>query len=200
MSHLAVRLYLSVALSLVLVLLLVGASAFGVLTTPRVEARSTPAAFVFLPPAPIFSDDFNDNSLGAAKWTPNELFSGFSDLNLPISATSQRLAIGPLAQNTSGSHYRGVRSINTFDFTGGAASVELVQAASSATAGDAMFTIGYSVEAYYRFYVSGGVLRGQRKVGATKAPLFSASYDPGPDRFLRIRQNSTTGNVILETA
>lgn len=201
MSHLSLRLSLGIALSLVLMLLLVGAFALGVLTTQRVEAHSTPAAVVFLPPPPpIFSDDFNDNSLDPAKWTANDLFSGFSDLSLPLTETSQRLEIGPLPQNTGASRYRGVRTINNFDFTGGSASVELVQAASSATAADAMFTVGYTVEAYYRIYVSAGVLRGQKKIGATKITLFTASYDPAAHRFLRIRHDSATGNVVLETA
>lgn len=98
MSHLSLRLSLGIALSLVLMLLLVGAFALGVLTTQRVEAHSTPAAVVFLPPPPpIFSDDFNDNSLDPAKWTANDLFSGFSDLSLPLTETSQRLGNRPTA-------------------------------------------------------------------------------------------------------
>lgn len=204
MSRLSARLPLVVALSLILLVFLAIASTFGMLKPPTAEAHSTSSAFLFLTPLPppplIFSDDFNDNSLDTAKWNPNDLFSGLSDLNVPITETSQHVEIGPLLQNTSGSHYRGLRSVNTFNFTGGSASVELVQAASSSTAGDAMFTVGYSVEGYYRMYVSAGVLHGQKKLNGVKTDLFSVSYDSAVHRFLRIRHDSATGNVVLETA
>ena len=59
---------------------------------------------------PALSDDFNDNSLDTTKWNANSLFSGFIDLNIPISETGQRLEIGPLLTNTPDSHYRGIRS------------------------------------------------------------------------------------------
>ena len=42
--------------------------------------------------APIVSDDFNDNSLDTAKWDTN-LFSGFTNTNVPIAETSQRLEV-----------------------------------------------------------------------------------------------------------
>ncbi|MFN2530966.1 MAG: hypothetical protein ABR555_06695 [Pyrinomonadaceae bacterium] len=60
----------------------------------------------------------------------------------------------------SGSHYRGIRTINSYNFTGGYSHVELVQPASATTNADAMFTIGYSVNEYYRIYVSSGNLIG----------------------------------------
>lgn len=63
-----------------------------------------------------------------------------------------------------------------------------------------MFTIGNSVDAYYRIYVSAGVLYGLRKIGATKTTLFSMPYDPVNHRFLRIRHNAQTGSVTLDTA
>jgi hypothetical protein len=78
--------------------------------------------------------------------------------------------------------------------------VELVQAAASNTGADAMFTIGASVDAYYRLYVSGTNLIGQRKIGATKTTLFSIPYDPVNHRFLRIRHEGATGKAVLETA
>jgi hypothetical protein len=39
--------------------------------------------------------------------TPTILFSGFTNTNVPIAETAQRLEIGPLLQNVSGSSYRG---------------------------------------------------------------------------------------------
>ncbi|HEX7774368.1 MAG TPA: Ig-like domain-containing protein, partial [Pyrinomonadaceae bacterium] len=145
----------------------------------------------------ILSDDFNDNSIDTAKWTTT-VFSGFTDSSLPVNETAQRFEIGPLLQNTSGSHYRGLASVNTYDFTDASAYVELVQAASAATSGDSMFTIGPNVDNYYRMYVSGGQLIGQRKVAGTKTTLFSISYDAVNHRFLRIRHEA--GSMIMDTA
>src|SRR5215216_2568613 len=67
--------------------------------------------------SPSLSDDFNDNSLDTAKWNANSLFSGYIDLNIQISETGQRLEIGPLLSNTTDSHYRGIRSVNTYNFS-----------------------------------------------------------------------------------
>src|SRR5215204_1727647 len=103
--------------------------------------------------APIVSDDFNDNSLDTAKWDSTTLFSGFTNTNVPIAETAQRLEIGPLLQNVSGSSYRGIRTVNTYNFSNAYSFVELVQAPASNTAADAMFTIGIDVDNYYRMYV-----------------------------------------------
>ena len=78
--------------------------------------------------APIVSDNFNDNSLDTGKWDTN-LFSGFTNTSLGLAETSQQLEIGPLLQNTGGSNYRGIRTVNTYNFSGAYAFVELVQAA-----------------------------------------------------------------------
>ena len=151
-------------------------------------------------PAALLSDDFNDNSLNTTKWVLDNLFSGFTNLNVSMSETAQRLEIGPLLQNVNGSSYRGIRSVNTYNFTGAYSYVELVQAPSSATSADAMFTVGKDVNYYYRIYVNAGNLIGQRKIDATKTTLFTIPYDPVNHRFLRIRHDSVTGSVTLDTA
>jgi Big-like domain-containing protein len=151
-------------------------------------------------PAAILSDDFNDNFVDTSKWNPDNLFSGFTNLNVPLSETAQRLEIGPLLQNVNGSSYRGVRSVNAYNFTGAYSYVELVQAPSAATSADAMFTIGKDVEYYYRIYVNAGNLIGLRRIAGVKTTLFTIPYDPVNHRFLRIRHDSATGAVTLDTA
>lgn len=149
--------------------------------------------------APIVSDNFNDNSIDTAKWDTN-LFSGFTNTNVPLAETSQRLEIGPLLQNVNGSAYRGVRTVNTYNFSGAYSYVELVKAPESNTGAFAMFTIGNNVDYFYRMYVSGGNLFGEKKIAGAKTTLFSISYDLTNHRFLRIRHDATTGNVTLDTA
>ena len=169
-----------------------------VVTNPDGQSVTLNNAYTYTLPANVLlEDDFNDNSINTSKWTTT-VFSGFTDNSLPVNETSQRFEIGPLLLNTADSHYRGLASVNTFNFTGGAAYVELVQAPSSTTNADAMFTIGPDVNNYYRIYVSGGQLIGQRKIAGTKTTLFSINYDPVNHRFLRIRHQA--GSMIMETA
>jgi hypothetical protein len=151
-------------------------------------------------PAPILSDDFNDNSLDTTKWIIDNLFSGFTNLDVPLNETTQRLETGPLLQNVNGSSYRGIRSLSTYNFSGAYAYVELVQAPSANTAADAMFTIGKDVDYYYRIYVNAGNLIGQRKIAGVKTTLFTIPYDPVNHRFLRIRHDAVTGAATLDTA
>jgi hypothetical protein len=172
-----------------------------VVTNTDTQSGTLSNGFTYsLPETVVLSDDFNDNSLDPVKWDSTNLFSGFTNLNVPIAETSQRLEIGPLLQNVAGSSYRGVRTVSSYNFTGAYSYVELVQAPASNTAADAMFTIGNDVNAYYRMYVSAGNLIGLRKVGATKTTLFTTSYDTVNHRFLRIRHDAVTGSVVMETA
>jgi hypothetical protein len=113
---------------------------------------------------------------------------------------SQVFAIGPLKQNVSGSHYNGIRSLNTFNFTGAYSYVEVVQAPASSTKADVMFTIGRDADNYYRIYIEGGTLICQAKIGGTKRNLFTSAYSPAVHHYWRIRHDQSTGSVVFETA
>jgi hypothetical protein len=90
--------------------------------------RSNAFTYTTAPEVTILTDNFDDNSLDTVKWTRNNLFSGFTDAAVPITETSQRLHIGALPLGQSGSHYNGIRSAKTVDFTAAYSYVELVQA------------------------------------------------------------------------
>jgi hypothetical protein len=152
------------------------------------------------PETVLLADDFNDNALDTTKWVVNNVFSGFTDAAVTVSEKNQRLEIGPLKQNLSGSHYNGLRSASVYNFTGAYSYVEVAQASSSATAADTMLTIGIDANNYYRIYVEAGNLICQRKVGGTKTDLLNIPFDASNHRFLRIRHDAATGNVIFETA
>jgi hypothetical protein len=148
----------------------------------------------------LLEDNFNDNALDVVKWQANSLFSGFTDASLPMAETAQRLQIGPLFSGQSGSHYNGIRSTNTHNFTGAYSYVELVQAPSASTKADAMFTVGIDAGNYYRIYVEEGIFICQSRIGGTKLNLFTAAFSPVTHRYWRIRHDSTTGSVVFETA
>lgn len=155
-----------------------------------------------VPATTIVSDDFNDNSIDTAKWDPNNLVTGPTDTNVAIAETSQRLEIGPLLQNVNGSSYRGISTVNTYNFIDSHAFVELVQAPASNTNADAVFSVGSDFNNQYRMYVSGGNLIGLRRQsmgrGAIEVTLFSISYNSTNHRFLRIRNDS--GTMYMDTA
>ena len=158
--------------------------------------------YVSSPPAEtiLLIDNFNDNSLDTTKWTPNNLFSGYTDANLPAVEINQRFEIGALLSGTSGSHYNGIRSAASFNFSGAYCYVELAQAAAGNTTADAMLTVGPDVNGYYRMYVEAGVLFLQKRIQGSKVTLSSISYDATSHRYWRIRHDSSNGAVIFEAA
>jgi hypothetical protein len=176
-----------------------------VLSNPDNQSATLNDGFTYTASAPppetvLLADDFNDNSLNAAIWSANNLFSGFTDPAVLFNETNQRFEIGTLKQNTGGSHYNGIRSATTYNFTNAYAYVELVQAPAFATAGDAMLTLGRDASNYYRIYVEAGKLICQKNLGGAKTILLNLPYDVASHRFLRIRHDGLTGNVIFETA
>lgn len=148
----------------------------------------------------LLADDFNEGSIDTTKWVPNDLFSGFTDSSLQVGEAGGQLDVGPLKQSTSGSHYDGLRSASTFDFSNSYAYVELITTPSSLTAADAMLTVGSDVQHYYRIYYEGGNIVCQRNAGGTKSVLATVAYNSTNDKFLRIREETSTGTVVFETA
>jgi hypothetical protein len=147
----------------------------------------------------LLADDFNDAIFDRSKWIANNLFSGFTDSTVWMEE-SQMFLIGPLKLNIDGSHYNGIRSVNTYNFTGAYSYVELVQAPASSTKADAMFTIGRDADNYYRIYVEEGTVICQAKIGGTKRNLFTSAYSPTVHRYWRIRHDQSTGSVVFEMA
>jgi hypothetical protein len=146
----------------------------------------------------LLSDDFNSTTLDTAKWT-KALFSGTQDTTIPVTVDGASLVVGPLKSGVTGSHYNGIRSKSSFSFTGVSAEVELVEpAASSAPDAYAMFAVGKS-NFYYRWYVAGTSLVAEKRA-SSKTTLATLTYSASSHRFLRIRHNAATGQVVFETA
>jgi subtilisin-like proprotein convertase family protein len=151
-------------------------------------------------PTIILSDDFNDNNLNTENWRTDTLLTIFAtNPNVLVAETAQRLEFGPLLVNTADA-YGGVASSLLYTFpAGGYSFVELIQTPSAQTNADAGFAIGNFL-GYYQMLVSHGSLMGIKNVLYNGTTLFTIPYDPVAHRFLRIRHNSATGQVIFETA
>ena len=172
-------------------------------TNPDGQSATLAGGFTFVPPVGetvLLADDFNDNSLDLSKWDATSLFSGYTDTGLPMAETNQRIEIGPLLVNASGSHYRGIRTARAYDFTGAYCYVALTQAPAANTAADAMFTIGQDANSYYRIYVEAGTLICQKRINGAKSNLFVSNYDAVSHWYWRIRHDAAAGAVVFETA
>jgi acid phosphatase len=174
-----------------------------VVTNSTGQSGSKTNAFTYNPPAGgetvLLADDFNDASLNTTKWLANNLFSGFTDATVAISETTS-LAIGPMKQNTDGSHYNGIRSQSSFDFTNGYAYVQLVQGPNPITAADAFFTLGLNVDNCYRIYVESGSLIVQKKIGGAKTTMLTTPFNATNHAFWRIRHDAVSGQIVFEAA
>ena len=174
-----------------------------VVTNPDTQSATLVNGYTYATPpggeTVLLADDFNNASLDTTKWTANNLWSGFTDASVAVQETTA-LQVGPLKQNVDGSHYNGIKSATSFNFTGSYAYVQVVQGPNSATAADAFFTIGQNVDNCYRMYVESGNLIIQSKIGGAKATLATIAYNPTNHAFWRIRHDSATGLVVFETA
>jgi hypothetical protein len=179
-----------------------------VVTNPNGQTGGKLSAFTYTAPAGggggggetvLLADDFNNASLDTSKWAANNLWSGFTDSTVAVNETNS-LAIGPLKQNTEGSHYNGIRSGTSYDFTDGYAYVQLVQAPNPLTAADAFFTIGLNVDNCYRMYVESGNLIVQKKIGGAKTTMLTVTFNASSHAFWRIRHDAVSGQVVFDVA
>jgi acid phosphatase len=174
-----------------------------VVTNSNGQSGSQTSAFTYTAPpggeTVLLADDFNDASLNTSKWLANNLYSGFTDSTVAINETTT-LAVGPLKQNTDGSHYNGIRSLTSFDFTNGYSYVQLVQGPNPLTTADAFFTIGLNVDNCYRMYLESGNLILQKKIGGAKSTMLTVTFNSTNHAFWRIRHDAVSGQVVFEAA
>ena len=152
----------------------------------------------------LLADDYNDNSLDAAKWIKNQLITGGTDANVPVNEANQRIDVGPLFQNTSGFHFNGLVSKNAVDFTGAYQYIKVITPPSPGTAAELRMSVAGANSPtgnLYRYIIIGPTLKIQKAIGGTASNLVAPfAYNATSMRFLRIRHDSGTGNVVFETA
>lgn len=176
--------------------------ALGITTYPGGAATHSAMADFFggTPTGVLLADDFSSSGVDTTKWS-NTVFTGSQNTTVPVNDTNGQLQIGPLPTNATSSSYNGITSRNRYDFTGADAYVQLVQPAAANSNAFSMFAVGNDVNNFYRFYVSGGSLVCEKKIGGTKSQIgASITYNAVSHQFLRIRHDATTGNVVYETA
>jgi hypothetical protein len=179
----------------------IGASPFTVTATDAMwpEYPATQTLSIMVGEQVLLADAFD--ALDRTKW-PGNTFTSTPDPAVPVAASGGALQVGPMLASMTGSHYAGINSA-AFDITSsGSASAQLTQPGNGLAY--AMFAAGYDGNNYYRWYVSGGQIVAERRLGGTKKSLLIAPYDGSAQQFLRIRNdvNAATGasDVVFETA
>ncbi len=106
-------------------------------------------------PTPPLNDDFNGAQRDLQKWNLGTVSQDPDDVDplVPVVQRAGRLEITPRV-NTAGAHYNGYVSVNSFDFTNAAASVEVKQTTTSTA--ETIFGLGSDNQNNYRFVVTGG--------------------------------------------
>lgn len=146
----------------------------------------------------LLSDTFDSASLDTNKWSIAVL-SGFQDTSVPVAQSNGHLNIGPLLQNTGGSHYNGILSDLAYDLAGASVRVQVVAAANSATSGTTSFTLPIDSLNHYRMFAEAGLLWFEKKIANAKTN-FSMAFDPVQHAFWRIRHDPAANEMVFETA
>ncbi|HYV00475.1 MAG TPA: RHS repeat-associated core domain-containing protein [Pyrinomonadaceae bacterium] len=143
------------------------------------------------PPAPSFSDDFNDNLLDTAKWS-------VVDPNSPavVSETGQRLQI-TLPANTAG--YNGISSNSTYDLTGKSVQVEVAQTVSQAGWCENFIQLVRDANNYFLIDVGAGSLVFRSMVGGANNQTV-IGYDASAFPYWRIRHDQAANTINFETS
>lgn len=140
--------------------------------------------------APIFGDDYNDNSLDANKWIVNS--PGGSPA---VTEQAQQLQIA-LAPNTAG--YNGVDSVSTYNLAGRMVQVEVPQAVSQAGWVENYLSLELDANNSFLIDVGTQIIFRSRVNGVNDQTVLA--YSPSIHRHWRIRHDPGTNTINFETS
>lgn len=144
-----------------------------------------------------FSDDFNDNTRDATKWSIGEFYSGLAnDPQVTVLEQNQQLEITPIS-STAGHHHNGYVSAATWNMTGAQAKVEVKRVASYSAS--TIFYIGSDSNNGYLIIEEDGQLFFRTKIAGVSNTT-QIAYDSVQHRFWRFRHHTSTDQVTFETS
>jgi hypothetical protein len=142
-----------------------------------------------------FYDNFDDNSIDPNLWAMGS-FDG-SDPAVAVNETGSQLVITPGA-NQSGSHYNGLISSRTYDFTRGIIFVEVVE--STRDQADTMLMFGADSGNRVVMNTESGNLRMSLMRGGSRVGELSIPYDGAAHRWWRIRHVASGDTIRFDTS
>jgi PKD repeat protein len=165
------------------------------------SATAAVAATVEAAPVARLTDDFNDNTRDVVKWNVGTLIgqhlspAGF-DAAIPVQEAGGRLQITPRTGLT-GDHYAGYASAATFNFTGLAASVEVVQASTGDA--DTILAIALDPQNFAFIVMEGGYLYFDQCAAGSRS-VSGVPFSAANHRWWRLRHDTATNSLHFETS
>jgi hypothetical protein len=158
-----------------------------------------------VPPATGFSDDFNGSVRDATRWNAGLTTVDPASVDSTVSVSQQngQLSITP-KPSTTGLHYNGYTTAQAYNFTGGTASVQLIQAAGDYRA-PAVLSVGIDAGNYCHIDVTHNgatdnrVHMSYRANGGTETVTEVANLASAP-AYLRIRHLTADDTIAWETS
>ena len=141
--------------------------------------------------SPVFSDDFNDNSLNTNSWTV-----WYPGLTPTVTEQGQQLQMA-LAPNTAG--YNGVYSNSTFSLTNRMVQVESLQPVSQAGWCENFLELELDANNYFMIQVGAGNMIFRSRVNGVNDQT-SIPFDGTANRFWRIRHDQSANLIHFETS
>ena len=142
--------------------------------------------------AVLLSDDFNDNSLDASKWS-------VVDPNSPAAVTEQsqqlRIALPP---NTAA--YNGVVSVFAYDLRGATVETELAQPISQAGWCENFIEAALDANNYFLIDAGAGSMVFRSMVNGVNDQTILSVFDPSLERYWRIRHDQISNTIYFETS
>lgn len=140
---------------------------------------------------PTFFDDFNDNSLSAAKWS---VLTPQSTAVVTEQGQQLRITLPP-----STATYNGIVSNATFDIRGGTVQVEQIQAVSQAGWVEDHLVIEKDANNYYMLHTGAGGTVLRSTVNGVNDQLV-IPYDPVAHHYWRLRHDLAANTVSFDTS
>ena len=142
-----------------------------------------------------FYDNFDDNAIDPNLWAMGSFDGG--DPAVTVNETGSQLVITPTA-NQSGSHYNGLISSRTYDFTQGIIFVEVAE--STRNQANTMLMFGTDSGNRVVMNTESGNLRMSLMRGGARVGELSIPYDGAAHRWWRIRHVAPGDTIRFDTA
>jgi hypothetical protein len=131
-------------------------------------------------------------------FTPEALHEGGYDPELEVFPAGGVLHLRPRA-GVGGAHHMGFATTREFDWTGGTASIVVLQAPHSSTEASVTFAVVSQAPGWARFAISAGKLFFQSELAGVTAGE-SVDHDPTAHKHLRLRHDPGPDQIVWETS